>query len=435
MRHLPYFLLFLLFMGLSITASNQDSRLLESQSGPVFKVKAVYVDSEGVKWFGTNRGLCRYNDLSWRYYTDADYLAGKQVNALAFEQSDYGQELWVATTEGVSVVLFDSDGITGSTSYTSDDGLLNNDVTDIAIDSRAGKFFGSVDGITWFHDGIMDQLVFFDYYGSMFDKPIRQMDIYGDTLYIAQDGGIGRLVSGVDGISGASRWASEFGITPFSGNIRSVEVNGMDKQWFGTDVGVETHTGYFAKENWDLYSTENGLVNKDVISIAEDPDGGLWFGTYGGVSHLSDGVWTSYTTADGLLNDTVYDIGFDLDGSVWLGTGSGACRLKDGTFLDFITAVPHRIVAAMDFMTYYNNAAESVHLAYHLASSAPVMARLYNVSGMLVGEWSDLPQMEGDHRIELPLHGLSEGSPGEGIYMIQLIQGSQTRAKKIVIIY
>ena len=77
---------------------------MESMSEGAFMVKAVYVDSDGVKWFGTNRGLCRYNDLSWRYYTDADHLLGNQVNALAFEQTGSGPGLWVATVEGVSVV-------------------------------------------------------------------------------------------------------------------------------------------------------------------------------------------------------------------------------------------------------------------------------------------------------------------------------------------
>ena len=148
--------MFWLLMGLSITARNQDSRNMESLNEGVFMVKAVYVDSEGVKWFGTNKGLCRYDDLTWRYYTDADYLVGNQVNALTFEQTDLGSALWVATTEGVSMVTFDGDGITESTGYTTGDGLLDNDVADIAIDSRHGKFFGSTRGITWFHDGSID---------------------------------------------------------------------------------------------------------------------------------------------------------------------------------------------------------------------------------------------------------------------------------------
>ncbi len=428
-------MMFLLLMGLSITASNQDSRYLESIQEGAFVVKAVYVDSEGVKWFGTNRGLCRYNDLSWRYYTDVDHLAGDQVNALTFEQTENGRELWVATTEGVSVLAFDADGVTGSTSYTPEAGLLNKDVADIVVDSHHGKFFGSADGITWFHDGTMDSILFSGNYLYMYGTPVRQMDMYGDTLYVAQDGGIGRFVSGVDGITGASRWGDEpsYGVSPYTRNIRSVMVKGEEIQYFGTDVGIETHTGYFAKDNWDLLTTDNGLVNDDVISIAEDINGGLWFGTYGGVSNYADGVWMSYTTADGLLNDTVYDIDFDLDGSVWFATGSGACRLRDGIFEDFITALPDRKFSSIEFRAYYNEASLSINLSYELTRAVHVSARLYNTSGMLTAAWEDLPSFPGLQGVELPLNMDSTPESRQGLYVLQLIQGSSSVARKLMI--
>ena len=433
MKGYKYIIMFGLLMGLSISARNQDSRIMASLNEGVFVVKAVYVDSDGVKWFGTNRGLCRYNNLSWRYYTDADYLAGNRVNALTFEQTDEARHLWVATSEGISVLAFDADGVTGSTSYTVENGLLNNDVADIALDSRHGKFIGSEDGLIWFHDGIMDSLMYDEYYLSMLSTPVRQMDIFGDTLYIAQDGGIGRFVSGVDGITGASRWTSEYGVTPYSGNIRSVMVKGEKKQFFGTDVGVETHTSYFPKADWDLYSTDNGLVNNDVISIAQDDEGGLWFGTYGGVSTLIGDTWTSYTEQDGLLNDTVYDIAFDVDGSVWFATGAGACRLKNGVFEDFITAIPERVSSTLSFEIYYNPAIQSLQLDYHLNRSGPVSARLYNMSGILVGQWTDLPSQSGDQQVDISLTGPSSGGLREGIYVIQIIQGGASNARKILI--
>ncbi len=425
--------MFWLLMGLSVNARNQDSRQLESTGEGVLIVKAVYVDTDGVKWFGTNRGLYRYNDLSWRYYTETDHLVGNQVNALAFEQTENGRELWVATTKGVSVLAFDTDGVTGSTSYTANAGLVNNDVADIALDSRHGKFFGSADGITWFHDGSMDSLLYIENYSYLFSTPVRRMDMYGDTLYVAQQGGIGRFVSGVDGITGASRWDGDYGTSPFSNNIRSVMVNGMDKQYFGTDVGVEIHTGYFAKNNWDLFSTDNGLIHNDVISIAEDSEGGLWFGTPGGVSNYTDGVWTSYTSDDGLLNDTVYGIDFDLDGSVWFATASGACRLRNGNFMDFITAVPDREASVIEFRAFYNPATMAINLSYELIRTIPVSLRLYNSSGVLAGVWQDLPSFSGLHRIELPLHSLSPSGPREGIYVIRLIQGNTSESRKLLI--
>ncbi len=433
MKPLRFELLFWLLMGLSITARNQDSRNMESESESVFMVKAVYVDSDGVKWFGTNRGLCRYDNLTWKYYTESDHLVGNQVNALAFEHSGSGSELWVATTKGVSVVSFDPAGVTGSASFTTEDGLLDNDVADIAIDSYHGKFFGSESGVTWFHGGAMDSITYSDYPLSMVDAPVRKMDMYNDTLYIAADGGIGRFVSGVDGISGATRWTSEYGVTPYSGNIHSVKVDAGSNQWFGTDVGVEKHTGYDEQQNWSIYGAIDGLVNDHVITIAEDLEGGMWFGTLGGVSSFIDGLWTSYTTADGLLNDTVYDIDFDVDRSVWLATGAGACRLQNGEFTNFYTDVPGKLASSMEMQLYFSRASETIYLSYRLTDHVPVVARLYNMSGMLVGQWNDLPALAGEHRVEIPLSGNIAGPHNGGFYVLQLRQGNRADSRKLVI--
>jgi hypothetical protein len=431
MKELRVILVCGLLAGLAAEAGNRDA-VRGSGGGESLVVSAVYVDSDGVKWFGTNRGLLRYNDLTWRYYTDADFLAGNRVNALVFEQTGTGPGLWVATTKGVSLVHFDSQGITSSVSYTADDGLLSDTVTAVAVDSHQAKFFGAPGGITWFHNNTMEHLLFADLYSYFFITPVRSLEIYNDTLYIAQDGGVGRFVSGVDAVTGASRWEQGYGMLPYSDNIFSTHVQGAHGQWFGSDAGVETHTGYFAKDNWGFYSTDSGLVHNEVISIAEDAGGGMWFGTTGGVSLLDNGTWTSYTTADGLLNDTVSAIGFDTDGSVWFGTASGACRLRDGVFQDFINTIPDREATEAEFIAYYSSVAGTLSLVYRMEQSAGVMARLYDISGRLAGEWQGLPGMSGEHRVELPLDQVP-GSHADGIFVLQLIRGNSSAARKIMI--
>ncbi len=67
-------------------------------------------------------------------------------------------------------------------------------------------------------------------------------------------------------------------------------------------MGTET------KKNWTVYTTFDGLVNDEVLSIAGDADGNIWFGTKGGVSKFGNSTWTSYKEADGLAGNTVYAI-------------------------------------------------------------------------------------------------------------------------------
>jgi len=433
MKVFRYLLMVALLSGLAVTTRNQDRRSLKPFGEEPYVVRAVFVDSHGVKWLGTSKGLCRYDGFTRHYYTGADHLPGNRVNSITLEETESGPGLWVATDGGVSLLHFDAEGVTGSVSYTTGDGLLDNDVSDIAVDSRQGKFFGSSGGITWFHEGIMDSIVFLRYYNSMVNAPVRQLEMYNDTLYVAQSGGIGRFISDVDGITGASSWSGGYGITPYSEDIRCVKVKGIGMQYFGTDVGVETHTGYFAKANWGLITTADGLVDDDVISIAEDPDGGLWFGTRGGVSHLREGIWTSYTTAEGLLNDTIYDIGFDLDGSVWFGTGSGACRLYEGTFQDFITAVEEVPAPGVPFRAFYSPVSGCFHLEYRLERPSPVLARLYHMNGVLAAQWHDLPSAAGEQHAVLSPAGHLSGPLPAGIYVMQLITGAGSGTQKLFI--
>jgi hypothetical protein len=434
-KSLRYVTMFLLMLAITVSARNQESRIISAMTGGPLVVKAVYVDSQGIKWFATNRGLCRYDNQTWRYFTQSEGLAGDLLLALTFEPSQQGDALWVATGGGVSRVFLSFGDVSGSESYTVEDGLLNDTVTDVALDSRNGKFFSSESGITWFHDGTVDSLTYEKYPTSMVNAPIRQLEMFNDTLYLAQEGGIGRFVSGVDGVTGATRWTSEYGMSPLSGNIQSVYVDEKGHQWFGTDEGLEEHAGHKAKENWSLYTTADGLVDNRVIAITEDTlGGGMWFGTLGGVSQLRDGVWTSYTMADGLLNDTVYDIGFDPDGSVWFATRTGVCRLQEGEFRDHYTSVAGKLAPGLEMNAVYNPAAEAILLSYRITEQVPVSTRLFGIDGVLLAQWDDLPRDPGTHRLQLPLSGLKSGTLPQGICIFQMIQGNRSTSGKLLLV-
>ena len=385
------------------------------QEGNGFVVRAVHVDEFGVKWFATSKGLLRYDGAIWHSYTSEDHLVNNEILALEFEQSDSGPELWVGTIEGVSVVAYDVDGVTAATSYTVLDGLLNDSVNAITVDTRNNKFFGSRDGIIYFHSGTMDTIRYADYSSSMVNSPVNDLAHRSDSIYIAQTGGIGRLLSGVDGITGASRWTGDYGISPLSSNINCVTIDSKGHQWFGTDEGVEEHVGLKAKENWILYTTAEGLVDKYVESISEDEVGGMWFGTRGGLSRLFDATWTSYTVEDGLASDTVYDIAFDAD-TVWIATHRGISSLVDGQFSGNYTSISEKPAPGFEMISSYLPAEDAILLTFSLSQPGRVEARLYNVEGSLVGQWNNLPGAHGLNQVTLPLTVHGSRQVASGIY-------------------
>jgi ligand-binding sensor domain-containing protein len=426
----------LLFLfSISLTGLSQDSpfRNYQLKSEGTFVVKAVVADSTGHTWFGTNRGLLRYNGETWTYYTEADHLISNRVNTLAFEQSAYGPELWVGTDKGVSVVAYNVDGVTASTSYSGANGVMGDSISAVAVDSWHNKFFGSEAGITWFHSGIMDSITYANYTQSLLNAPVNSFKMHNDSLYVAYDGGIGRLIAGVDAVTGASRWTPEYGITPYSENIRSIEVDQQGDQWFGTDKGVEKHVGLFAKNNWFLYDTASGLVQNSVLSVINDGNGGMWFGTEGGVSHFDGENWTSYTTADGLASDTVYDIAVDTNGSVWFATHRGISQLTGTSFDVTYTFVMERQANNPDLRSYYNAWEDAIQLSYSLPGPEKVSVSLYSVDGVLYRQWNNIYSPEGHNQVKLSLETSFGGDLTSGIYLVRLSGRSVQDSRKIVI--
>jgi ligand-binding sensor domain-containing protein len=68
-------------------------------------------------------------------------------------------------------------------------------------------------------------------------------------------------------------------------------------------------------------------------SMAEGPDGTVWFGTYGkGLFSFNGTAWARYTEAEGLPSGSVEDIAFTPDGTLWLDVIGGLAHFDGTTF-------------------------------------------------------------------------------------------------------
>jgi hypothetical protein len=59
---------------------------------------------------------------------------------------------------------------------------------------------------------------------------------------------------------------------------------------------------------WHTYSVMDGLPSGSVISIYQDREGFLWFGTWAGVSRFDGQRFTNYTRKDGLASNNIVAI-------------------------------------------------------------------------------------------------------------------------------
>ena len=74
-------------------------------------------------------------------------------------------------------------------------------------------------------------------------------------------------------------------------------------------------------------TTQNGLINNQVVSIFQDSKGYMWFGTYGGVSKWDGINLKNFTKADGLASVPVVNINEGKDGTMYFSTYGGGITI------------------------------------------------------------------------------------------------------------
>ena len=101
-----------------------------------------------------------------------------------------------------------------------------------------------------------------------------------------------------------------------------------DNLWLGTD-GQGLHR--IRRQFIQVYSKEQGLVDRNVYPIYQDSSGAVWAGVWNtGLSQFKDGKLTNYTMADGLPNALVSALGEDSEGRMLIATHGGLVKFQNG---------------------------------------------------------------------------------------------------------
>jgi len=108
----------------------------------------------------------------------------------------------------------------------------------------------------------------------------------------------------------------------FNTEDMTIDHNGII--WFGNFWGVYTYDGS------EFNSFINDIIGQytEILSMREDKDSSMWFGTGRFLAHLKEGQWEKYS--DELPASTVWSILIDKNGNKWFATSQGAAKF-DGT--------------------------------------------------------------------------------------------------------
>ncbi len=211
---------------------------------------SVVVDNNNTKWFLCDTGLVSLKGEEWMLHNENRKIPSQDVKGMAYDSSDFGMELWLASPLGATVAEIPVDGRSGATTYYAENSdIISENVVSVAVGKGSLRWFGTDKGISAFlEDAWLTPSYQRKYPEYMFqDFPISDMACSpgGDSLYIATKGaGVSRIYrNDVDGISGASEYAQWGTILMPSDNVNCICIEADGTQWFGTDAGVVTAQG------------------------------------------------------------------------------------------------------------------------------------------------------------------------------------------------
>jgi hypothetical protein len=272
-------------------------------------------------------------DDSWTTYTSSDGLADNNVLDITVDAWDLR---WFVTDGGLGVLSADGGHWT---TFTVADGLLSEQIQKVQIDKEGHKWLAMHNGVSVLNDS-----------GTPFDK---SDDVW--ITYTAADGLAGDNVLDITADTTGQVWfATDKGASVFSiadgqwmsftsadglvsDSVQAIFVDQAGHKWFGTPRGASVlndgETPFVKSDDvWKTFTLESGLVSNNVRVIAADDRGHKWFGTTSGLSLLDDGgtpfddsddVWTTFTTRDDLPDNRVTAINTDAGGNMWVGTAAG----------------------------------------------------------------------------------------------------------------
>lgn len=297
-------------------------------NAPFGIVRTITQDKAGNIWFATFEGIFKYDGNSFTNIS-------KEVSQARFFSvlEDSKNNLWFGTI-GEGLYYYNGESFRN---FTTDDGLLNNEIVCIYED-RAGNIWLGTNGGMSMYDG----------------KNFQNYVIVGDTIVKDNKGTIipnlQRPINEVNAIIEDKTGKFWFGTRgsmftydrnsfttvrhigkPFN-NVRSIIKDKKGNIWWGGNDGF-WHYDYVTLTNYEKRFT--GYIH-------EDTEGNIWTSSADGFtwslsrydltdSHEVSKTATEIKSGEGMF----FGIHEDSKGNIWSGTLDGVCRYEEGMFTYF----------------------------------------------------------------------------------------------------
>jgi ligand-binding sensor domain-containing protein/signal transduction histidine kinase len=264
---------------------------------------------DGSLWFGTLLGLSRFSSGHFENYTTKNGLISNNIHSLL---QDSKGRIWIGTEKGLNCLE------KGKFSYyTTADGLAGNMVLSIVEDRYGYTWFGTENGISRFMDGTFFNITTEN--GLLSNAILSLSEDREGNTWIGTTAGASCLHS-----LKINNYSVKDGLP--NNMVRAVMEDRKGRYWFGTEDGLSC----YSNGKFNNYKTPQGLVHNRIHDLMEDRKGKIWIAADGGLSIYAGGKFTNYTTKNGLLSNVVGSVFEDRKGVVWIGTLDGLNRFREG---------------------------------------------------------------------------------------------------------
>ena len=282
---------------------------------PARETNCVTAGRDGMVWIGTRDGLARLGNGRFESVVGGEEPGDTAVTAL---QADATGKVWAGTRNGY-VIGYHANGEIHQVSALPDGYTVN-------------QLEEGLDGRIWFSARYGGALGYLQHNGhteiGLSELPLCPTSVGG--MAIDGSGCLWLGSAGTDGSEGLRTYdGTAFGAVDveLACPVLSLLWDRRDRLWIGTNRGLVCRDG--ARVTW--FTQADGLPCDIVISIVEDDDGVIWFGTEGGGLGCFDGKVFQVTAIPGNVSlNVVKDLHIGSGGSIWMSTHGGLVRFQRG---------------------------------------------------------------------------------------------------------
>ena len=297
-----YLIILIFIISNSVLSQENWTIYNTSNSDLTFNVISdIEFDSEGNKWIASwfnngGDGIAKFDDSNWTIFNTNNSQGTSDIHRIEFTTGVL--ESWVSVFATTLVNFSDGTETTINSNHDSSTNKLTIDIPINATDFQIDYYI---------EDSSSVDMVFFN---TNTNDIVHQETFSGQMDF---------------------NYDYTFFTNIQTNQIIDITIDNLDNKWLGTwQNGIIKYDD----TDWINFTTSNsGLPNNQINSIANDNNGNIWIGTSSGLTKFDGTNWTNYnTTNSNLPTNSIVSIAIDNNNNVWLTTANELVEFTGNTW-------------------------------------------------------------------------------------------------------